>query len=222
MNTCALCRTRFEGRRCPTCGTAAQPSAGLAQRPRQGRRGASQVNGPSSRGEVRGTVIQTQGPAPVKPPPNNWRRGSLLLATIAFLPVVIVIWMSLFFVRMVFAMVGFGGHHGGGRSLWDELIVFHLFGAMLRPADPIPVYHHVLQGPSGKVLVRQEGEFAAGCLFVGNDARLKCAERRGSLVVLSGYNDTLGASIAGKGNPWRVVFFLMVVVTIFAYSALLG
>ncbi len=220
MNTCSLCRARFDGPRCPTCGTAAPAESRRVQRTTSAGHATHTWDAEPDDGAVRGTVVQTQGPVAGPPPPNYWKRGSILLAVVAFLPVVFFVWLVLFSVRLVFSLAGLGRHHAGGRSLWDELVYFHSSGARLRPPEPIPVYHHIVQGRSGRRVVRQEGEFRQGCLFVGNDVRLECTRRAGNLVVRRGYNETLSTPIACPGNPWKFLFGVMLLATVLLYAGL--
>jgi hypothetical protein len=222
VNTCDLCSTRFGGSRCPMCGTSRETELAETGSTESLELVRTQSVSRVVPNEVHGVVVQTKGPAASPPSPNYWRRITILVAVLFLLPIVLFLWLVVSAVKTAFFVCGLSRGGRGGKSLWDELVMFHLFGAMMRPKEPIPVYHHVVQGASGRCLVRQEGEFREGCIFVGNTVRLNCASRGSSRLVRHGYNETLSAHIAGRSNPWKTAFFVVLITAICFYAAILG
>ena len=222
MPACPLCRNSFEGDRCPVCGYVA---ARQTARPRPqavllpARRDSLRVE---SQRVVEGTVIQTHGPAHVPAPADPWRWFGALLLFIALLPVIVAVGMVVFAIRLAFWVLGFRNGRMGGRSLLDELLIHHLLQTILRRPEQVPVYHHVVETDAGHVLVRQQGEFRDGRVFVGNRVRLTCRPRRGALVIEDGVNETLQATLSPDRSPWKAISVALVVVVVVEYCVLLG
>lgn len=163
--------------------------------------------GPAEVNVIEGTVLQTYGPSQAEGRRDWWRLGATLLLIGALLPVFVGLWAVLFTWRLVLGMVGL--RIGGGRGLFGEIVAFHLVGNALRTPDPVPVYDHIVDTGAGLVQVRQEGEFQDGRIFVGNQVRLHGRRRGGALVILEGFNHTLGTSLSFRASPWRPAFVLL-------------
>lgn len=162
-------------------------------------------------GVVEGVVIASQGPSHIPGSRNPWKLMSALLATLAFLPLVLALWACALTVRLALAFLGLGWLGGGrdGRSLIDEIILFHLFGAAARPSEPVPVYDYIIDTGTGHRAARQEGEFVDGRIFVGNSVRLEGASRGGTLLIREGWNDTYGTRLTRPRDGWPMVALLL-------------
>lgn len=162
MPTCVSCRTEYTQGPCPLCWPAEWSS-----RPRQ-----TALVPPAMRpvvgylapfmgdGGLEGTVIQSSGPAHARPSLNGWKLASGLLGFIALSPLV----LAGIALRLALSIVGL--RRSGGRSLLDEILLFHGMGRFMQRPEPVPVYHHVVETDDRRQhLAQQRGSsWMAGCL----------------------------------------------------------
>jgi hypothetical protein len=208
MPTCSSCQTQFTQGSCPLCWPVEWRS----------RPGQTALVPPSTRqvvvssaphtGDevVEGTVIQSSGPSHASPTMNGWKLASGLVGFIALSPLVV----AGVALRLVLSIVGL--HRSGGRSLLDELFMFHGMGRFMQRPEPVAVYHHVVETNDRRQhLVQQRGEFTDGRVLVGHRVRFEGRRVRGTLLLARGVNVTLGASLSQPGNPWRAAFFVLLV-----------
>ena len=177
---------------------------------------------PASPGEIVGTVVETRGPVAMRPRPNLWKGGTLVLLAIAIGPLFFMVWAALIALRLSLWMMGFRGL-ASGRGLLEGLLFHHFLGRLGRQQDTVPVYHHRVQCPGASnesVLVRQEGEFVDGCIMVGNTLNLRGQRRGGVFVLRGGFNETLGTRLSLRSNPWKVA--ALVVLMVLCLESLFG
>jgi hypothetical protein len=207
MHTCQTCGHVFAGSVCPLCGTTV----------------ALTVPAVLVAGDiVEGTVVQSHGPAHMEVRADPWKWGCALLALAAFFPIIFLLWAFVLAIRLSFWVLGFGSGGRRGRSLLDELLFFHLFGTLFRRPEPVAVYHHVVEEPTGHTMARQEGEFIDGRVFVGNRVRFRGRRRGGTMIVRDGYNETLNARLTLRRTPWRAVFIALLLIAIAECAVFLG
>ena len=238
MPQCRLCRQTFSGTTCPSCGTIA--SAGRTQavlRPRgrsHTRRIVRAASGqqppwrsqPSAAiagrdiqpREVRGTVIESQRIGDVEEPTNPWKRASAALFLIAIFPLACTLMLFSLALKIAFG----SQRHAGGRSLFDEILLHQLLGAVMRPRRMVPVWAHIVETDTRHVLARQTDNLESGVLLPGHEVSLTGRWHRGELVVGGGHNHTVGAALARPFDVWPVAFLCLVAVVFVEYAALLG
>lgn len=170
---------------------------------------------------VQGTIVRADGPFQEPVRSNPWRSSTLLALTLLLLPwllglVVFLLALS-FVLRLLFSRPR---HHGGG--LFTEIFVFHVLGSFFQPRRTGSVYHYVLQTPRGQFAVRQEGELAAGRIFVGNQVSLSGRWQRGELILRGGANVTLQTDLRASGEGWRWAFPWIAGACLLQYAYLLS
>lgn len=225
MPTCSLCRNVYTGARCPVCGQQAGsdgpqrvPSGRVPSPPAVPAEAAPMpivAAAPVGRaqGDLEGIVIRTHGPQQMKAPISPAKVCFGLLLCLALAPILFFLWLFKLSFRIAFGILGFGGR-GSGRSLSDEIFMFHIAGTLFRRSEPIPVYQHVVETPGRLVSARQEGEFSDGRIFPGHRVRLNGRWRNGTLVIDSGQNLTLGTDLCLRRPAWGVLVGILLAVII--------
>lgn len=162
-----------------------------------------------SNGQISGTVTRTEGPFFQDHQTDNWRSACTALLVIALGPLILIIFIFSFALKIALAILGFR-NSGHGRSLIDEIFTFHLISAIFRRPEKCPVYMHVLQTENEAIGVRQIGEFTDGRIFVGDRVRLIGRWKGGSFIMGSGgVNETLGMELNFPDSPWKKIFFVV-------------
>lgn len=165
-------------------------------------------------GVVAGTIVRTEEPRSMEGRRDRWALGCVLLMILAMLPFAVVAWFlaTAFHVLMwIFGAIGLGVGAGGG--LVAGLVLHYALERVLLRPEPVPVFHHVVEREDGgQELVRQEGDFEDGRVFVGNRVRFRGHRRNGTFVVDGGVNETLGAMLTRRRSGWRPAFLLLAMV----------
>lgn len=170
---------------------------------------------------VHGTIVRAEGPFLGQVRSDPWKTLGLSGLALLLLP-----W--LLGVLMVVATISFlllllfrrSPHRGSG--LLTEILTFHVLGSAFQPRRTVPVYHYVLRTAHGQLAVRQEGELAAGRIFVGNQVSLHGPTRGGELILRDGTNLTLQTAIRACGAAWRRAFPWIAAACLFQYAYLLS
>jgi len=168
--------------------------------------------------QVAGIVRQLDGPLQVPKRPEPWKWASALMLFFAALPFLIVLWTLSIGLKLGLHFIGL---RGGGEGILRVLLLHQLLDTLLRRPEPTPVYHYVIDSDDQLVSARQEGEFQDGRVFVGNQVGLLGCDRNGTLVIHSGFNETLGTALTLERRPWRGICLLLMVVTAFEYLVLI-
>jgi hypothetical protein len=188
-------------------------------RPRSGRSLAERIGWRS----VDGTVIHVN-PSYFIPKPRQWTTGLVWLGVIGLvlygallkikaglnlainaLPLIIALLLLVLFVRVAISRVfGFGagrtgpsgGRGGFFRNVASQFVGFFLTSRLLGQRSTIPVCdYRVRDGHGEEHLVRVEGYVRSGSMSVGDDVWVRGFDRRGTLVLRSGWNKRLRAAI---------------------------
>lgn len=169
-----------------------------------------------------GVITGIEAPRMMPAPSNNWRIGTLILGGMLILPFLFCLWLTLLIVKLLLSFVFHTRSGPGGRSLMDEIIFYRGLELLMQKKEPIPFYHIILSTPSGKVMVRQEGEFEAGQPTVGHQSTFWGSRRNGVVVVAGGRDDTLGVEFRHKPNIYKFAFFALLVLIGIAAMLLLS
>lgn len=172
---------------------------------------------------IRGTIVRTDEARMVDGRRDGWAVGCVLAIVAGLVPVAIALWFVVMSLHLLLWVFGLGMVSlGGGCGLIASLLLHHILERALRRPEPMPVYHHVVEveGHGQQKLVRQDGEFAVGKVYNGNQVRLHGRERGGVFVVTGGYNESLQVPLRCRQSGWRLVFVVLATAVMAEYVGL--
>lgn len=158
-------------------------------------------------GILQGTIVRVQPPVMERPDANGYKRTSILLMCLLFLPFVFLLTIIALAWNIVCFIFGLRPARPSGSFL------FLILGIGRGRQNDVPVVNFTVRTDQGRQhAVRLKGYLVRGSLNPGDRVSLRGRFDQGTLLFQSGVNYTLNTMLEPAPNRWRIVFWILLVV----------